>query len=84
MGINHSLGSYPEAFRNTYLPRGNLKVSNQFFGRSSMWHRLGVRGFWDGEHFEKYSFDPTEQYTDRSIDFDRSLTGVAFRCMKIE
>jgi len=84
IGIDHSLGSLPEVFRNTFNPRANLKVSSLYLEKSSSWHRLGLRGNWSGEDFVTRSFDMVDQYSNRLINISDSLKGVAFRCARLK
>jgi hypothetical protein len=77
IGINNSLGSYPEVFINKFIPKANLKVSSFNFPFKSKWHQVGLRAYYDGS---KSNF--IESYLDREIDNDRiENIGVAFRCM---
>jgi hypothetical protein len=83
MGINHSLGSYMESVNNDFLPKANLKVSHMGLKSSSYWHKLGLRGFWDGSGFRKRNFSFIEQYSNRPYSHDSEILGVAFRCMEL-
>ena len=47
MGMNFSLGFYPEALVNTIEPVKNLKASSQFHPPQSEVHELGVLSQWD-------------------------------------
>lgn len=48
MGMNFSLGFYPESLNNTIEPEKNLKASSRFHPPSSELHELGIRTSWDG------------------------------------
>jgi hypothetical protein len=48
MGMNFSLGFYPESLNNTIEPEKNLKASSRFHPPSSELHELGIRTNWDG------------------------------------
>ena len=47
MGMNFSLGFYPEALVNTIDPMKNLKPSSKFHPAQSEVHELGVLSHWD-------------------------------------
>ena len=81
VGLRHSLGSYSEIVRNTFLPRANLKVSSLLLPKESSWHELGLRGNWDGEHLRD---SLVEVYSEKSIKLEQDIKEVAFRCMRIE
>lgn len=53
MGMNYSLGFYPESLRNFIEPEKNLKRSSKFFAPASTWHELGLRDTWSGEQSDK-------------------------------
>jgi hypothetical protein len=53
MGMNFSLGFYPESLENTIDPDFNLKLSSRYLPASSPWHELGARSRWDGKNSEK-------------------------------
>lgn len=83
MGINHSLGSHMESISNDFFPKANLKVSNMGLASSSYWHKLGLRGFWNGSALRKNNFSFIEQYSARPFSHDNEVLGVAFRCMEL-
>lgn len=49
MGMNYSLGFYPESLINDIEPEKNLKVSSRFYHPASEVHELGVLSNWKGE-----------------------------------
>ncbi|MGE3610348.1 MAG: hypothetical protein AB7I27_12220 [Bacteriovoracaceae bacterium] len=49
MGMNYSLGFYPESLINFVEPKKNIKLSSRFLPPSSEWHELGLLSTWDGE-----------------------------------
>ena len=53
MGMNYSLGFYPEALKNNYEANKNLKKSSRFFSPESEFHELGHLSSWDGQVSEK-------------------------------
>lgn len=83
IGLYYGIGENPEVFINTFEERANLKVSAGNEELEDPWHRLGLRGYWDGEGFEQTNFDLVEQYSGRNLagDFPK---GVAFRCSHLE
>lgn len=83
MGIDHSLGSYREFFRNTFVAKANLKMSSLDLPRSSLWHRNGFRSYWNGDYESANAIEKVEQYTKRMIDYTHETKGVAFRCARI-
>ena len=48
MGMNFTLGFFPESLENTIDPEKNLKASSRFDAPDSEWHELGLRSSWDG------------------------------------
>lgn len=83
MGIYQSLGGHAEHFRNVFNPEANLKLSHLNLNRNSLWHRTGVRAYWDGVDTNEINFEFVEQYTGRLIESSDKILGVAFRCMDI-
>jgi hypothetical protein len=53
MGMNYTLGFYPESLNNTLEPVKNLKTSSRFEPPESVVHELGVRSHWDGSQDPK-------------------------------
>ncbi len=49
MGLNYTLGFYPEALINPISPELNLKISSNKLPANSDWHELGLRSNWEGE-----------------------------------
>jgi hypothetical protein len=47
MGMNYSLGFYPESLVNNLEPLKNLKLSSRFYDPGSMVHELGELGNWN-------------------------------------
>lgn len=84
MGIDHSLGGLPEAFRNIFNHRANIKLSSYFLLRSSLWHKNGARAYWNGSGFFQKDFEQVEQYTKRMIQFSFDKIKVAFRCVRLK
>ena len=77
IGINNSLGSYPEIFINKFIPRANLKLSSFYLPFDSKWHQVGLRSSFDGS-----KPNLIEVYSKKIMDRDKVQDiGVAFRCM---
>ncbi len=53
MGVNYSLGFYPESLMNMFEPDQNLKLSSKFLPPSSEFHEIGKRTYWDGYQKEQ-------------------------------
>lgn len=81
MGIYNSLGGHAESFETSFLSKGNIKISSHEVPHNSLWHRLGVRGYWNGEDFGHADFLMSDANTNRNIDADIP-EGVAFRCYR--
>lgn len=77
IGINYSLGSYPEIFINKLIPRANLKVSSFFVNSDSPWHKVGMRGHYDGLKPVLIDQYKESKVSDESIDSMEA----GFRCM---
>jgi hypothetical protein len=73
------LGYDMEALKNPHEVRMNLKASSTFFPRSSSWHRLGKRAFWDGEGF---AYRNVNFRLEEPENADRQTYNIAFRCMR--
>ena len=86
-GVFQVLGGYPEAMKNPFHEQKNLKLSSFYFGAGSLWHELGVRGFWDGRSFdinrlgieEKLTFEKNVSKVENLPSSDIRIT---FRCMR--
>lgn len=83
IGLHHGLGGYSEAVRNDFLVKANLKLSSYKRDIESLWHRLGLRGYWSGEGLKKNDFELIEQYSGRNLG-GYTPTGVAFRCAHLK
>lgn len=53
MGMNFSLGFFPESLTNDIEPEKNLKKSSRFLAQASPWHELGALSGWDGTQTTK-------------------------------
>lgn len=80
MGLNYTLGFFPESFRFVY-DQFNTKFSSIFISPKSAWNRLGKRGIWSGEGHSPQDFGTG------SLDEENPFLGlekipVSFRCYR--
>lgn len=88
MGITQLLGGYLEYLPNPIHPLKNLKASSFYLGLVSKWHRLGRRGYWDGQGFSKDNLRRNDNDNGNSLVEDFELNNnetlqIGFRCMLI-
>ncbi|MEK6624485.1 MAG: hypothetical protein AABY86_05935 [Bdellovibrionota bacterium] len=87
-GLFQILGGVMEYLDNPLEPELNLKVSSVYFPFSSAWHRLGVRGHWDGEGHSADHFTMFDSTSGKRKVVPLDLPGgeedinVGFRCMR--
>ncbi|HAZ14014.1 MAG: hypothetical protein A2X86_17250 [Bdellovibrionales bacterium GWA2_49_15] len=87
-GLFQILGGVMEYLDNPLEPELNLKVSSVYFPFSSAWHRLGVRGHWDGEGHSADHFSMFDSTSGTRKEVGLDLPGgidyfeVGFRCMR--
>lgn len=79
-GINETLGGVMEFVTNTIHPKENLILSSKYFPWKSKVHRVGVRGFWDGEGHGANNFEFGKYALTK---FPEKLE-VGFRCMRFK
>lgn len=73
IGLLNSIGGYLEALDNDYDKNKNLKLSSFYFDKNSKVHKLGIRGYWDGNAFNRENFKGLEDLKETSFE-------VSFRC----
>lgn len=79
-GAKETLGGVFEYMTNTIHPRENLKLSSRYYPWKSKVHRLGVRGYWDGEGFSANNFELGKY---NLVKFPDNIE-IGFRCMRFK
>lgn len=79
-GAYEFMGGPLEYVRNIIHPHENINLSSYFFKWSSKAHRLGMRGFWDGEGFALNNL----KLKDIAIENKINEVEIAFRCMRFQ
>jgi hypothetical protein len=79
-GINEALGGVMEFVTNTIHPKENLILSSKYYPWKSKVHRVGVRGFWDGEGYGANNFELGKFAI---VKFPEKVE-IGFRCMRFK
>jgi hypothetical protein len=80
MGAREVMGGVFEYVTNAIHPRENINLSSKYYPWKSKAHRVGTRGYWDGEGFSSNNFElgkyPFENFPNN--------IEIGFRCMRFK
>lgn len=80
MGARETLGGVMEYVTNTVHPKENIVLSSKYYPWSSHVHRVGIRGYWDGEGRSMNNFD----FGKYPIQVFPNSLDIGFRCMRFK